>query len=67
VQQLMKEVYRVLKSGGYFMIISRNGSCTMDPYLYNDGLNWDVKIKEIESDRGKLHNINFIYTINSTK
>lgn len=44
VQKVLSEVYRVLKPGGVYMIFSGNDSFIVNPYLYGEDFDWDLKV-----------------------
>jgi len=67
VHEVLREMFRILKPGCFCIVVSRNGICTLTPYLYEDGVEWEVEVKDLVAQKGKLKNVNFIYFLKSNK
>jgi hypothetical protein len=49
VHKMIEEVYRVLKPGGSFCLVSGNDTFVTFPYLMQDTLQWDIKVDSLSS------------------
>ncbi|KAN0030462.1 hypothetical protein ACTA71_009100 [Dictyostelium dimigraforme] len=67
VKSLLREMYRVLKLGGWFVCVSRN--VCLEPYFYSDEMaEWNLKRIDLttNSTKGKgITQVNYIYLAQS--
>lgn len=56
IQQMMREVYRVLKPGSKFLIFSKNDSFITNPYFYfDDEIDWEVEANTFDRSASAAH------------
>ncbi len=66
LNSLLKEVYRVLKPSGKYLIISGNDRFLLDPYLHNCELDWIVEYEQISTKKNKagtVYSTHFFYLL----
>jgi len=59
IEEMMSEIFRVLQSGGIFVLITGNDSTVVHPYLYTQ--DWNVVMSPVErnSTIKDQHNVAF--------
>ena len=55
--EMLLEVFRVLKPGGVYLVLSGNASFLVFPYVQRDDFDWTVDCQVVEKSRSKKKDV----------